>query len=335
MREKNNLTSAKLSTGIKLFVLATIVFIACKKEVTRIEPEVPENPFPIVIDTTPEEVVLIDSNSFLGIHKFILQPTCAVSGCHDGSFEPDYRNVQSSYNTLVYQPTINNDELGSFDYRVKPFDTAASWLHERITTENTNLGRMPLYDDPLTQKEIGRINNWIMSGAQDIYGNSPALPNIHPAFWGMVAFVNNLNGERLDTLRGGDDYFVNPIPVPQNSTIQFLIGLYDVDTEDNYYPASSFTYNKVRISESQFDFSESVELDMQVRPEYDPYISANPYDESVGYYYHSFSINTTGLIPGKRYYFRVYVQDPGSTAPTEIPDPAIYWLQAHFSFKVQ
>lgn len=320
---------------IKYLFLAVIFIVACEKEVTRVEPEAPENPFPVVVDTATEEMVLIDSNSFLGIHKFILQPTCAVSGCHDGSFEPDYRTVQSAYNTLVYQPTINNDALGSFDYRVKPFDTAASWLHERITTENTTLGRMPLYDNPLTQTEIGRINDWIMSGAPDIYGNSPDLPNLHPAFWGMVAFVNNLNGARLDTLRAGPDYYTNPIPVPQNSTIQFLIGLYDVDTEDNYYPASSFTYNKVKISDQKYDFSNATEISLEVRPEIDPYISANPYDESIGYYYQSFTINTADLIAGKRYYFRVYVQDPESTIPTEIPDPAIDWLQSHFSFKVQ
>jgi hypothetical protein len=316
-------------------VLLLILIAACKKEITRIEPELPENPFPVLMDTTQQELIAIDSNSFLGIHKFILQPTCGVSGCHDGSFEPDYRTVQSAYNTLVYQPTINNDALGSFDYRVKPFDTAASWLHERITTENTNLGKMPLYDDPLTQKEISRINNWIMSGAPDIYGNSPDLPNLHPAFWGMVAFVNNLNGERLDTLRGGDDYFVNPIPVPLNATVQFLIGLYDVDTENNYYPPSSFTFNKVKISDSKYDFTNATEIDMEVRSEFDPIISANPYDSSEAYYFQSFTINTAGLISGKRYYFRVYVQDPGSTSPTEIPDPAIDWLLAHFSFKVQ
>ena len=36
-------------------------------------------------------------------------PTCANSGCHDGTFEPDFRTVGSSWNTLVNHPVIAND----------------------------------------------------------------------------------------------------------------------------------------------------------------------------------------------------------------------------------
>src|SRR5210317_2664712 len=52
----------------------------------------------------------IDANSIQGLHKNIFKPTCANSGCHDGNFEPDFRTIESSYNTLVNQAIIKNDE---------------------------------------------------------------------------------------------------------------------------------------------------------------------------------------------------------------------------------
>src|SRR2546426_12312209 len=81
-----------------LFVLAFIH--SCKKDK-------PTNPYDGVnynTDTTTSPSP--DPNTIVGLHKNIFFPRCAKSGCHDGTFEPDYRTVQSTYATLVYQPTI-------------------------------------------------------------------------------------------------------------------------------------------------------------------------------------------------------------------------------------
>ncbi|MBK7268515.1 MAG: hypothetical protein IPI07_03030, partial [Flavobacteriales bacterium] len=32
-----------------------------------------------------------------------------MSGCHDGTFEPEFRTIASAYNSLVYHPVIAND----------------------------------------------------------------------------------------------------------------------------------------------------------------------------------------------------------------------------------
>ena len=58
--------------------------------------------------------------SIEGLHANIFGKTCANSGCHDGNFEPDFRTIESTYNTLVFQPIIKNDLQGTYEYRVVP-----------------------------------------------------------------------------------------------------------------------------------------------------------------------------------------------------------------------
>ena len=181
-----------------LTIVSLLVAVSCKKEVVRNEPDLPFNPFDTL--TFSEEVletIEIDSSSFLGLHTYILKPTCAVPGCHDGNFEPDFRTIQSSYNTLLYAPVVKNDLAGTFTYRVVPGDTALSWLHERITTDDEILGRMPLYDT-LYQHELAKITQWILDGAPDVMGISPILPNYQPVTYGFLAYENDTSGIRLD-----------------------------------------------------------------------------------------------------------------------------------------
>ena len=59
-------------------------------------------------------------------HKNILEPKCANPACHDGTFEPDFRTIEGSYNTLVYHPVTKNDEDLTYEHRVVPGDIRAS-----------------------------------------------------------------------------------------------------------------------------------------------------------------------------------------------------------------
>src|SRR3982750_3430964 len=82
-------------------LVGVLCFPGCKKETA------PENPYDKVDygkDTT--SATAPDPNSIQGLHKNIFFPRCAKSGCHDGTFEPDYRTVMSTYSTLVYAPVI-------------------------------------------------------------------------------------------------------------------------------------------------------------------------------------------------------------------------------------
>jgi hypothetical protein len=136
-------------------------------------------------------------DNFAWIHQQVFAPTCANSGCHDGTFEPDFRTVGSSWNTLVNHPVIANDANLSFSRRVVPGSIDASFLHERLTTEIPNTsGMMPLeVDDDSDYNErreeyIAAIAAWIAAGAPDVNGNiapsngSSLPPQIH----GFAAF---------------------------------------------------------------------------------------------------------------------------------------------------
>src|SRR5204862_5960812 len=136
-------------------------------------------------DTTTTQIP--DPYSITGLHKNIFSVRCNVPGCHDGTFEPDFRTIQSTYSTLVYQHvnkvTVNG--VDSFYYRVLPFDTTRSFIHERLTTPTSDY--MPSNGNRLSQTQIQQINTWIMNGARDINGNIPNAPNNIPYL------VNNSN----------------------------------------------------------------------------------------------------------------------------------------------
>ena len=136
-----------------------------------------------------------------GLHQDIFSVSCAIPACHDGSFEPDFRTVQSSYWTLVYHPITKNNKAGDFKYRVIPFDTAQSVLYERITNccfVNEN-DRMPFtVGIPLPQKHIDAISDWIMEGAPDPIGQIHEIPQEELSFqsltWGIPDTEAPLNG---------------------------------------------------------------------------------------------------------------------------------------------
>ncbi|MFN0274978.1 MAG: hypothetical protein ACKVPJ_04480 [Chitinophagales bacterium] len=312
-----------------------VVLHACKQEIIVIEPEVPFNPFDTltyengVIDET-----IIDSNSFLGLHTFIFKPTCAIPACHDGSFEPDFRTVQSAYNTLVYHPVIKNDEDENYSFRVVPGDTTASWLYERITTDDATLGQMPLYDT-LTKPEMQTIIDWIANGAQDVMGNSPVLTDFNfPQTGGFLAYHNDTTGSRLDDNR---DFSVAPMKLPAASNVEIWLSVYDFDADSNFYWGNVLSYNKARISDDAVNFTDYDEYTMEVELASTPYIGPVYWDSTyTTYYYQHFTFNTSGYIPGKLYFIRFYVKDIDHTDPTEIPDAQTNpYILTYFSFIVE
>lgn len=132
------------------------------------------NPYDEIEDLTADTTTVadLDPTSLVGLHAVIFRPTCANSGCHDGTFEPDFRTVNSTYNTLVEHAIIKNDPQNSFSQRVVPGDPDASQLMARLTYDiDGNSGVMPLATEPdsdyPTNREeyIERIRTWIANGA--------------------------------------------------------------------------------------------------------------------------------------------------------------------------
>ena len=111
------------SISIIFVTLLSLVVIGCKKED---DTPLPANPFDnITYGTLPVEETP-DPNSLVGIHSNILHPKCAVPGCHDGNFEPDFRTPQSSFATLVYHPIVKNNIAETFSTRVIPYNPTQS-----------------------------------------------------------------------------------------------------------------------------------------------------------------------------------------------------------------
>lgn len=315
------------------FLMLALVFNACKKEVNKVLPETPKNPFDDVdYGNNPNEIP-IDSSTYLGLHKFIFIKKCAVPACHDGAFEPDFRTIEGSYNNLVNHPVVKNDSASTFTYRVIPGDTALSWLHERVTTDDPVLGKMPLYD-VMSDHEIKQIENWILDGAKNIYGVTPSLPNLQPSMGGVLAYLNDTSGIRYDTVRTND---IDPIQLPDSSTIELWFLLYDTDENGDFLPGSGFTQNEIKISDNPFDFTGSTPDNLTVQSPLSPAFLPIPFGvPGVAPYYHSYSINTANYVKGRTYYFRVYVQDADHTFATEIPENGSQvYLMTYFAFIVQ
>ena len=302
-----------------------LMLAACKKDA-------PPNPFDDPSLKPPNDSttqVNLDPNSFAGIHFNILAKTCANSGCHDGTFEPDYRTIESSYNTLVYHPVIKNNPSGDFTYRVEPYNVNGSVLHERITKDIDGIsGIMPLQVDPDSDwpskksQYIQNIVTWIQNGARDMFGNLPSMGNKEPQMLGVAGF------------QGG-----NLLPrKPGNGAIRVQDGGTSVDIwvafSDDSTAVPSLSYNKYKIDTTRDNFS--------ALPEFPMTVAGSPVTED-GYfgapvsYYHKFTIPNPGSFGpvGTVVFFRTYVQDPQHDV-TEIPENGSFnYIKDYFSFELE
>ncbi|HUM47350.1 MAG TPA: hypothetical protein PLD84_10495 [Chitinophagales bacterium] len=306
-------------------VFFVLLFSSCEKNITTQAPELPFNPFDtITYNQSIVPTVPPDSSSFAGIHQYILSVKCAVNGCHDGTFEPEYRTVQSAYNTLVLAPVLKNTEDSSFTYRVVPYDTTNSWLWYRLNTNDATLGRMPLYDT-LYPAQREKISQWIMNGAPDLFGNSPSIPNYQPTLYGIVAYLPDQNNYRVDTLRGG--ITTNPFMVTQHTNVKIWIGIYD----DITLPFQ-FTYNKVKFSTDPFNWDDALEVPLQSQliPHMEQLFAMD-----LPFYLYC-TVNTSAFELNDIVYIRTYVEDEDHSSPTQIPeDGSQIYIQTYCSFIVQ
>ena len=175
---------------LSAWLLALALLTQCKSDP-------PPNPYEDGEETVTEidATAPIPAGTFPWLHERIFQPTCANSGCHDGTFEPDFRTIGSSWNTLVWHPVISNDAAGSFAFRVVPEAPGQSLLIERLTEfiPNTS-GMMPLSVDPGSDWNeeqdayIDAITDWINNGAKDMNGNAPVAGDLAPQVTGFGGF---------------------------------------------------------------------------------------------------------------------------------------------------
>lgn len=292
-------------------IIAVIVFAlaACQKETPNPYDELERRSANPAVDAIPQD-------NFAWIHQKILRPSCALSGCHDGTFEPEFRSIGSAYNSLVFHPVIANDPQQSYTYRVVPGNVSASLLHARLNTfiPNTS-GMMPLgltenSDWPANSTAYkAAIDNWIATGARDMFGRPPSQGNLQPQATGILAFAA---GSSSNPFPRGAGEGIHAIQVPAGA-----IDLWFAFSDDTT-PASALTYNKVKVAVAGSSFEAVPELSLQTGST----ISGTDMGNSTATFTHKVQLALGNHAPGTVLFVRVYVQDGDHDSPTEIPDDA-------------
>ncbi len=280
--------------------------MACEKTIK----DSAENPFkgggPVI--TPPDS---LDDESIRGLHQNIFALRCANPNCHDGSFEPDFRTVESTYQTLVYQEVIKNDSLNSFTYRVHPGKADESWIIERLTTDDPFLGRMPLYSVPLSAQRIQNVKNWINKGAPNTDGKLATFPNLQPKVRYFVAY--DTNNVRIDTNRVSG--WSSAFQLPTNLDFYIVIALQDDSTE-----VKDLLINKMYFSTDKDNFTGATVINAQ----YFKNTLFNVY------------IPQGKFTSGQTVYFRYEVKDPDHSTSIIYPnDNSPWWRQKNASFILQ
>ncbi|MDB4127046.1 hypothetical protein N9580_03450, partial [Flavobacteriales bacterium] len=259
-------------------------------------------------------------------------PTCANSGCHDGTFEPDFRTIESSYNTLVYQPVIKNDNGNSYEFRVKPSNSDKSILYKRLIEDIDGIsGIMPLsaeynaehYWFDHKEEYIQNIKDWIDNGAKDMFGNLPLQPNNIPEMRGAIAFVTGQNTPLSREMPRGTIY----VPSSANSIDLWF------SVHDDILTSNELSYNKIKFSTNLFNFEN--------KPEFPLEVITPPKNETAYYlsttddFYHKYTLDMSTFNIGDIVFIKIYVKDDVNPV-TEIPsNGSDYNIVKHFTFTVQ
>lgn len=317
----------RLSSPLSLFCLLTLLLLvgisACDKTSEN-------NPFDKDDDPIPPDTTLVnlDLNSIEGLHARVFFPTCANSGCHDGTFEPDFRTIESTYNTLVYHPIIKNNPQGTYQYRVVPGNPDASQLIARLTFDiDGQSGIMPLIVDQgaewNTKKDefIQHVRNWIQQGAKDIYGQSYSLIDAVPTMQGVLGQVNGVNMERTDGGQGA-------LRIPQ---IENQLSLYFSMSDDKTLP-QNLGVNEIRFADGPDNFAGKPALPLEILA---TPVSGIGFQGQPVSYTHRIVVDPQQLATlNQTVYFRIYVKDSFNPT-TELPtDAGAYYIKNYFSFTI-
>ena len=266
----------------------------------------------LVIDT-------VSSTSFVKLHRDVLGPSCNVMGCHDGSFEPDFRTVESAYNTLVYHTIIKNNLAEDFTYRVVPRDTVLSVLHERLTNccfVNTN-DRMPQDNigNTLPEADLDAVTAWILEGAKDITGAIPNAPNNLPNI--KYFYVTNADYDSVYSENRIGGLFYNPFLMPNNEQVNFIFRV-----KDDHTIAQNLKINQLSISENIDDFSNSIIAVAYIASNSSPKVFI-------------LQFNTSDLEVNKTYFMRYTVSDEEDQITTYPSNQTSFVYKNIWSFTVQ
>lgn len=299
-----------------------LVLSSCKKQ------EV-DNPFDVYNNSNDStHIAQLDPNTIEGIYYNVFKPTCANSGCHDGTFEPDFRTIESSYNTLVFHPIIKNDTTDPLVYRVQPGNSGASMLIYRLTVDlYGNSGTMPLVVDPGSSWEtkkteyIQNIRNWIDGGAKDVFGNPSVSIDKKPQIAGM----------QIRSAGGSTNFNRNT-----EGVVQIPAGTNNIDIylciQDDLTASTDFGVNNLQLSLSQNNFTDADNYSMS-----NASISTMGYSGSTISYTHKISISNIYSVygSGTKVFMNIQVQDATNDVSNLPGRYAQEYIKNYYSFELQ
>lgn len=291
-----------------LLHIATVVclFAACTKETPNPYDELERHAPISSVDAIPE-------GNFAWIHQKILRPNCALSGCHDGSFEPEFRSIGSSYNSLVLHPVVTNDPQQSYTYRVVPGNVQASLLHARLNIfiPNTS-GMMPLgFSEnsswPANSAAFkAAIDQWIASGAPDMFGQLPDHDGLQPQVTGMMALPAGTTYGAFPRAGGAG---IGPIEVPAAE-----VDLWFAFSDDRT-PSDALLHNTAKWMRAGTLIESVPETPLHT----DAVLTGPDFGNATTTYSHRMRTDLSGFAPGTVLQVHVYVQDEDHDAPVGIP----------------
>jgi hypothetical protein len=309
------------SIATSFFIISFMLFLmisACEEDDLKTNPfdeqEVNQDTVRLAIDST-------ESATIAGIYYNVFKPTCANVGCHDGTFEPDFRTLESSYNTLVHEPPIKND--GNFTYRVDPGSVETSVIMARLN--NLISPPMPIQLEPDSDwfekgdDYIDDIKTWIENGALDIMGEAPTLEAEQIKARGVFAMQKDSIYRRNN--------IEAPLRLPLDSSQQSYIYF---SLEHPTSPPSPFSVQDVAFSTESDDFDGKEMKELEYIPTaFEHYgYQGLPVD-----YHFRVQIYPEDFEPGQRYYFRVYVKDDQNPLQELPGDEALYHIKNYYSIE--
>ncbi len=322
--------------GALLVYGCLITIVACKKDA-----KVPENPFDDVnlqAPAAPTSTYNPAATSFEYIYEKVFNKTCNNSGCHDGTFPPDFRNLSSAYNSIVYAPFIQTPTVGVYNYIVNPGSSATSQLVYRLTQYPGNSsipnkptlgqGRMPWNDTmwrfvPQNATYIQNIKDWIDAGAKDVFGNSPTKGDKNPNTLGLQ-LCNTGSGTALTR--------VNYITISKNNP---PVDVWAYVVDDNTAPENMISAD-IRFSTNRFDFSAATPQPMTYVANGNTYKDITLTDD-VKYNYKLTNFNLQTILNDTGYIFmRTFIQDtaPTHTVPAQTPNNGSMYYYNYFIIKL-
>jgi hypothetical protein len=309
------------------FLFVIMVLLSCSKE----EETTSGNPYDDPSLKAPEDtnqVIPLDSGSFQYLYARVFKPTCSNSGCHDGNFEPDFRTVYSSYNSMVNHLGISNDANNSYTYRVEPGNSSSSLLWARLTIDIPNTsGMMPAVVDTGSDWNENKtvylqmIKDWIDNGAPDTYGNKPNDANLQPQVTGIMVFPAGNTSNPFPRVGGAQ----NPISIG-NSQVDVWMSFSD-DLSD---PAD-FKLTMLKSSYDLYDYTAAKEYTLSKATS----ISGNDFYGNTATFTHKTSVEFPTDTVGTYIYLRALLQDESQQDTTQMPSNGTNdIIRSYFTLKI-